>query len=161
VSNLKLSSGIAPLPQMLARGIKVGLGTDGAASNNTLDLLRDAQLAALLYKGVTGDPTCLPATKLAEMLTLDGARVLGLADRIGSLEPGKRADLVCIGLDRPHSWPVYNPFSHLAYAARAGDVLHVVVDGAIVVQSRRLMTLDLAALREEITRAAAHVRAAL
>jgi len=161
VSNLKLSSGIAPLPQMISRGIKVGLGTDGAASNNTLDLLRDAQLAALLYKGVTGDPTCLPATKLAEVLTLDGARVLGLADRVGSLEPGKRADLVCIGLDRPHAWPVYNPFSHLAYAARAADVMHVVVDGRIVVQNRQLKTIDITALRGEAAQAAARVRAAL
>ena len=142
VSNLKLSSGVAPVPQMLEAGVKVGFGTDGAASNNTLDLLRDAQLAALLYKGVSGSPTCLPARQLGEMLTLGGARVLGLDNRIGTLEIGKEADLVCLGVDAPHATPLHDPYSHLAYAARAADVLHVVVRGRILLQNRELLTID-------------------
>lgn len=142
VSNLKLSSGVAPVPQMLAAGVKVGFGTDGAASNNTLDLLRDAQLAALLYKGVSGSPTCLPARQLGEMLTIGGARVLGLGDRVGSLEVGKEADVVCLGIDAPHATPLHEPFSHLAYSARAADVLHVVVRGRILMQNRELLTID-------------------
>jgi 5-methylthioadenosine/S-adenosylhomocysteine deaminase len=147
VSNLKLSSGVAPLPQMLARGIRVSFGTDGAASNNTLDLLRDVQLAALLYKGITGDPTCMPARAMVELLTLGGARVLGLAERIGSLEVGKRADVVCLSLDAPHAVPVYDPWAHVAYAARAADVRHVVIDGRVVVQDGQLLTVDEAPLR--------------
>jgi 5-methylthioadenosine/S-adenosylhomocysteine deaminase len=142
VSNLKLASGVAPVPQMLARGIKVGFGTDGAASNNTLDLLRDVQLAALLYKGVSGDPTVMPARVVAELLTVGGARVLGLGDRIGSLAPGRRADVVCLGLDQPHTVPVYDAYAHLAYAARAGDVRHVVVEGRTVVRDGRITTVD-------------------
>jgi 5-methylthioadenosine/S-adenosylhomocysteine deaminase len=142
VSNLKLASGVAPVPQMLARGIKVGFGTDGAASNNTLDLLRDVQLATLLYKGVTGDPTCMPARVMAELLTIGGARVLGLESRIGSLEPGKRADVVCLGVDEPHAVPVFDPYAHIAYAARASDVTHVVVDGRVVVRGGRVTSVD-------------------
>jgi 5-methylthioadenosine/S-adenosylhomocysteine deaminase len=145
-SNLKLASGVAPVPQMLAHGIKVSFGTDGAASNNTLDLLRDAQLATLLYKGVTGDPTCMPARVMAELLTLGGARVLGLQHRIGSLEVGKRADVVCLRLDDPHSVPAFDPYAHLAYAARASDVSHVVVDGRVVVSDGRMTTVDEAAV---------------
>lgn len=146
VSNLKLGSGVAPVPQMLSRGIKVAWGTDGAASNNTLDLLRDAQLAALLYKGVTGDPTVMSARIVVEMLTLGGARVLGLGERIGSLEVGKRADLVCMSLDLPHTVPTFDPFAHLAYAARASDVRHVVVEGRVVVFDRAVRTLNVADL---------------
>lgn len=142
VSNLKLASGIAPVPQMLARGIKVGFGTDGAASNNTLDLLRDAQLASLLYKGLSGDPTCMPARTMLETLTLGGAGVLGLAARIGSLAPGKRADIVCLSREAPHAVPTFDPYSHVAYAARAADVCHVVVDGRIVVRDRQLLTMN-------------------
>ena len=142
VSNLKLASGVAPVPQMLAHGIKVSFGTDGAASNNTLDLLRDVQLASLLYKGLTGDPTCMPARVMAELLTLGGARVLGLQDRIGSLEPGKRADVVCVGVDQPHAVPIYDSYAHIAYSARASDVRHVVVEGRQVVRDGRMTTVD-------------------
>ncbi len=157
VSNLKLASGLAPVPQMLARGVKVSFGTDGAASNNTLDLLRDGQLAALVYKGITGDPTVLPARTLVELLTLGGARVLGLDDRIGTLEPGKLADVVCFGVDAPHATPVFDPFAHLAYAARASDVRHVVVNGSVTVEDSSIRTLDLAAVQDEVRRVAARV----
>ncbi|HPC82224.1 MAG TPA: amidohydrolase [Thermoanaerobaculaceae bacterium] len=157
VSNLKLSSGVAPVPQMLQAGVKVGFGTDGAASNNTLDLLRDAQLAALLYKGVSGSPTCLPARQLAEMLTLGGARVLGLDDRIGTLEVGKEADVVCLGVDAPHATPLHEPYSHLAYSARAADVVHVVVRGRVLMQNRQLLTIDEAATLAQARRVAAAI----
>jgi len=158
VSNLKLASGVAPVPQMLALGIKVGFGTDGAASNNTLDLLRDAQLASLLYKGLTGDPTQMQARTMVEMLTIGGARVLGLADRVGTLEAGKRADVVCFALDHPRTVPVYDPYSHMAYAARSSDVRHVVVDGRVVVQDRDLVGTDVDGLLEEVQEAAARAR---
>ncbi len=161
VSNLKLGSGVAPLPEMLARGLKVSLGTDGAASNNTLDLLRDAQLAALLYKGLTGDPTCLPARTVVELVTIGGARVLGLADRLGTLEAGKLADLVSLRIDSPHSLPLWDPLAHLAYAARAADVQHVVVGGQVVVRDGALTTVDLAALRREVDSAMARLQPVL
>lgn len=143
VSNLKLASGVAPVPAMIAAGVKVGLGTDGAASNNTLDLLRDMQLAALLHKGITGDPTVLPARAMLEMATSEGAKVLGLANRIGSLTEGREADIVCIKVDGPHTAPMYDPYSHLVFAARASDVRHVVIRGRIIVRNRALQTLDL------------------
>jgi len=143
VSNLKLASGVSPVPAMVAAGVKVGLGTDGAASNNTLDLLRDMQIAALLHKGITGDPTVLPAREMIEMATSEGARVLGLSDRIGRLTEGREADLICIKVEGPHTAPMYDPFSHLVFAARAADVRHVVVRGRIVVRNRALQTIDL------------------
>jgi 5-methylthioadenosine/S-adenosylhomocysteine deaminase len=157
-SNLKLSSGVAPVPQMLARGIKVAFGTDGAASNNTLDLLRDAQLACLLYKGISGDPTCMPARTVAEMLTIGGARVLGLDDRVGTLDAGKRADVVCLAVDRPRAVPVFDPYSHLAYAARSSDVCHVVIEGRTVVRDRALVGVDVDGLLAEVREATARVR---
>jgi 5-methylthioadenosine/S-adenosylhomocysteine deaminase len=158
VSNLKLASGVAPVPHMLDLGIKVGFGTDGAASNNSLDLLRDAQLACLLYKGISGDPTAMGARTIIEMLTVGGARVLGLADRIGTLEVGKRADVICFALDRPRTVPVYDPYSHLAYAARSCDVCHVVIEGRVVVQDRALAGTDVATLLDDVREAAAQAR---
>ena len=143
VSNLKLASGVAPVPQMLAAGLDVGLGTDGAASNNTLDLLRDMQLTTLLHKGVSGDATCLPARAMVEMATCGGARVLGLDHRIGRLVPGFEADLICIANDGPHAIPVYDPFSHLVYAARSSDVRHVLVRGRAVIRNGSPQTLDM------------------
>lgn len=150
VSNLKLASGIAPVPAMVAAGVKLGLGTDGTASNNTLDLLRDAQLAALLHKGAGGDPTALPAKQTVELMTTAGARVLGLDDRIGVLREGFEADLVCLQVKAPHATPLYDPYSHLAYAARAADVLHVLVRGRAVVRDRELTTLDLEEIRAQV-----------
>ncbi|BCW94123.1 MAG: 5-methylthioadenosine/S-adenosylhomocysteine deaminase [Thermoanaerobaculum sp.] len=161
VSNLKLASGVAPLPQMLAQGVKVGFGTDGAASNNTLDLLRDAQIAALLYKGVTGDPTCMPAPTVAALLTRGGAEVLGLGKVVGTLSVGKRADVVCLATHEPHAVPVYDPESHLIYAARASDVQHVVVNGKTLVENRKVLTVDEDALRQEAWRLAPQVRGAV
>jgi len=141
VSNLKLASGISPVPAMVAGGVKLGLGTDGTASNNTLDLLRDMQLAALLHKGITGDPTVLPARTMLELATVGGARVLGL-DNVGLLTEGREADLVCIAVEGPHATPMYDPYSHLVFAARSADVRHVMIRGQVVVRNRELQTLD-------------------
>ncbi|MGD8439468.1 MAG: amidohydrolase family protein [Holophagae bacterium] len=142
VSNLKLASGVAPVPEMVAADLKIGIGTDGAASNNTLDLLRDTQLTALLHKGVSGDPTVLPARTMIEMATIGGAGVLGLDSEIGTLVEGKQADIVCVAVDGPHATPIYDPFSHLVFAARSADVKHVLVRGQLVVGNRELATLD-------------------
>ncbi|MGH8618680.1 MAG: TRZ/ATZ family hydrolase [Burkholderiales bacterium] len=141
-SNLKLASGIAPLTQLLAAGVNVGLGSDGAASNNRLDLWAEMRLAALLAKGVTGDATTVPAWQALEMATLGGARALGLADRIGSIEPGKRADLTAVDLDALELAPCYDPVSHLVYAAGREHVSHVWVDGVPCVADGVLTRLD-------------------
>jgi len=158
VSNLKLASGVSPVPAMLESGVKIGLGTDGAASNNTLDLLRDMQLTALLHKGMTGDPTALPARKMVEMATIDGARVLGLEAAVGTLKEGREADLICIDTDRPHTSPQFDPYSHLVFAARAADVKHVIVHGKVVVRNRRLETIDLEEVLTQVNATAERIR---
>ena len=141
VSNLKLASGVSPVPALIANGVRVGLGTDGAASNNTLDLLRDMQLAALLHKGMTGDPTVLPARTMLELATINGARVLGL-ENTGVLAEGREADLICVAVDGPRTAPMYDPFSHLVFAARSCDVRHVMIRGQVVVRNHALQTMD-------------------
>lgn len=141
-SNLKLASGCAPIPELLARGVAVGLGTDGAASNNNLDLFGEMSLAARLHKVWQGDPTVLPAHEVVALATREGARVLGLEDRVGTLTPGKQADLIVVDLDRAHLTPLYDPCSHLVYAARSADVRHVMVAGRWLLKDRRLLTLD-------------------
>ncbi len=158
VSNLKLASGIAPVAAMSAQGVKLGLGTDGAASNNTLDLLRDAQIASLLHKGASGDPTVLPAREIVEMATIGGARVLGLDHRIGTLTEGREADIVCIDVGRVHTTPMYDPFSHLVFAARAGDVRHVLVRGKTLVRDHKLMTLDIERIRAKANEVAERIQ---
>ena len=157
VSNLKLASGVSPVPTMVDHGVKLGLGTDGAASNNTLDLLRDAQLTALLHKGVSGDPTVLPARKIVEMMTVGGARVLGLEDRIGTLTEGREADVVCIDMSPAHTTPLFDPFSHLVFAARAADVRHVLVRGKTVVRDHKLMTLDIERIKAKANEVAERI----
>jgi 5-methylthioadenosine/S-adenosylhomocysteine deaminase len=141
-SNLKLAAGVAPIPDLLARGVTVGLGTDGAASNNNLDLWGEISLAARLHKGWRHDPTLLPAAQAVALATREGARVLGLHDLTGTLAPGKEADLIVLGLDRPHLTPLYDPYSHLAYAASASDVQHVMVGGSWLLYGGELKTLD-------------------
>jgi 5-methylthioadenosine/S-adenosylhomocysteine deaminase len=146
-SNLKLASGIAPVAGMLANGVNVGIGTDGAASNNRLDLLGEMRLAALLAKGVTGDPTVVPAHTALHMATLAGAKALGLDNRIGSLVPGKRADIAAIELASIEVSPCYDPASQLVYAAGREHVTHVWVDGELRVQDGELLRLDSRELR--------------
>jgi 5-methylthioadenosine/S-adenosylhomocysteine deaminase len=141
-SNLKLASGVAPIPELLARGVTVGLGTDGAASNNNLDLLGEMGLAARLHKVWQGDPTVLPAPEAVALATREGARVLGLGDRVGTLTVGKQADLIVVDVNQAHLTPLYDPFSHLVYAARSADVCHVMVAGRWLLKDRQLLTLN-------------------
>ena len=158
VSNLKLASGIAPIPVLLDAGVRVAMGTDGTASNNTLDLLRDGQLAALLHKGATADPTVLPARLMLEMLTVRGAEALGLGQRIGTLTPGKEADLICVRTDEARATPLHDPFSHMVYAARAADVQHTIVRGQPVLRNGRHLTIDIERARAQAKELAAGIR---
>ena len=141
-SNMKLASGTAPVVRMLALGIPVGLGTDGAASNNDLDMFEAMRFAALLHKLNSMNPTTLPAESVVEMATLGGARALGLQGEIGSLEPGKRADLIVIETDRAHAVPLYNVYSHVVYALKASDVTTSIINGRLVMSEGRVLTLD-------------------
>ena len=142
-SNLKLGiHRAAPVVEALAAGIPVGLGTDGAASNNDLDLFDEMDTAAKLHKYVNGSPTALPAETVFRMGTMGGARVLNLHDRIGSLEPGKRADIVLLDTRRAGLTPLYDVYSHLVYAARGSDVATVLVNGRIVVREGRMLTVN-------------------
>ncbi len=141
-SNSKLASGVCKVPQMLASGVNVALGCDGGPSNNDYDMIREMKLAAIIHKAVTNDPLIVPAEAVLEMATINGARALGLEHEIGSLEVGKKADLVFIDLNRLHTTPSLNPISTLVYAATGGEVDTVVVDGQIVVKQGQLLTMD-------------------
>jgi 5-methylthioadenosine/S-adenosylhomocysteine deaminase len=140
---MKLASGIAPIPQMLSRGVTVGLGTDGCASNNNLDLFSEMDTAAKLHKVNTLDPTVMDALSVLKMATIHGARVLGLEDVTGSLEVGKKADVIVIDTHKPHLTPMYNAASHLVYAAKGSDVIHSIINGQPVMENRKLLTLDI------------------
>ena len=142
-SNLKLASGFCPVARLDAAQVHIALGTDGAASNNDLDLFGELRTAALLGKGVAGDATALPAARMLRMATLDGARALGLERETGSLEPGKTADIVAVDLGQPETEPVYHPVSQLVYAAGRQHVTDVWVAGRRLLADRRLTTLDL------------------
>jgi len=137
-SNLKFANGFAPVARMLAEGVNVGLGTDGAASNNRLDLFQEMRLTALLAKAVSGDASTLPAHRALAMATLDGARALRLDHAIGSIEPGKFADLTAVGFNAPEMLPCYDPVSHLVYSAGRENVSHVWVAGRLLVEDRGL-----------------------
>jgi 5-methylthioadenosine/S-adenosylhomocysteine deaminase len=158
-SNMKLASGVAPVPQMLRAGVALGLGTDGAASNNDLDMWEAMDYAAKLHKVATFDPKVVTAEEALMLATVGGARALHMEADIGSLEEGKRADLVVVDLDALHQTPRYSIYSHLVYATKAGDVRTVVVEGRVVMRDRRLLTLDeplikrrARAIRERISR---------
>jgi len=142
-SNMKLASGIAPVPAMLKKGITVGLGTDGCASNNNLDLFAEMDSTAKLHKVNSMDPTVMDAARVLKMTTIEGAKALGMEEQIGSLESGKKADFIVLDLDSPHLIPMYNPYSHIVYSARGNDVRHSVINGKLVMEDRRLLTLDL------------------
>ncbi len=148
-SNMKLASGVAPVPDLLSAGIIVGLGTDGCASNNDLDLFSEMDTAAKLHKVHRLDPTVMDAETVLRMATVDGARALGLSDRIGTLETGKEADLIVIDLAKPHLAPLYRPVSHMVYAARGSDVRDVIAGGKILMRDRVLTTLDLSKILED------------
>ena len=157
-SNLKLASGIARVADMLRAGVNVAIGTDGPASNNDLDLFGEAQLAAMVQKGITGNPSVLPANEVFAMLTCNGARAVGLGDRTGSLEAGKLADVMVLDLNSPNLTPCYDLYSQLIYAASAADVCHVMVNGKMLMQDRRILTLDEVAVKAEVRRIAQQIR---
>ncbi|MCI5123964.1 MAG: amidohydrolase, partial [Candidatus Electrothrix sp. AR5] len=156
-SNLKLASGTAPLQAMLARGIRVGIGTDGAASNNRLDLIREMDTCAKLHKLRDLDPVAVPAAQVVNMATSGGASVLGLQKKIGLLEAGKKADIILIHLDAPHLQPVHG--SDLpVYAAQGSDVQTVLINGTLVMQDRKILSFDLQETLKQVRRLADQVK---
>jgi 5-methylthioadenosine/S-adenosylhomocysteine deaminase len=148
-SNMKLASGIAPVPQLLAAEVTVGIGTDGAASNNNLDMLEEMRTAALLHKVNQMDPLTLPAPQVLSMATGDGARALGLED-VGLLKPGYKADIILVDLNQAHLYPRHNLTSHMVYAAQASDVDTVIIDGRIVMEKRKVLTIDKERVLQEV-----------
>ncbi|MGD8901920.1 MAG: amidohydrolase, partial [Desulfobacterales bacterium] len=157
-SNMKLASGIAPIPELLTEGICVGLGTDGCASNNDLDLFLEMDTVAKLHKAKTLDPTVMDAETVLKMATIGAARVLGLESFIGSIETGKKADLIIVDTDQPHLTPMYNPVSHMVYAARGSDVTTVMINGTIVMQDGRLTTMDLGRIMDDVNQIAHEIK---
>jgi 5-methylthioadenosine/S-adenosylhomocysteine deaminase len=147
-SNMKLAAGVAPVPKMLAAGVRVGLGTDGAASNNDLNMWEEMDTAAKLHKVFSGDPKVISAQEAFELATIRSAQALHLDREIGSIEVGKRADLVIIERDDLHQIPLYNVYSDLVYATKASDVLTVIINGRLVMRDRKLLTLDEASIKE-------------
>jgi 5-methylthioadenosine/S-adenosylhomocysteine deaminase len=148
-SNMKLASGVAPVPLMLARDVRLGLGTDGAASNNDLSMWEEMDAAAKLHKLFSKDPKVVTAEQAFMMATVGGARALHLEDKIGSLEAGKRADIVIVDFDNLHQTPMYNVYSHLVYATKASDVRHVIINGVIVMRDRNLLTLNESVIKKD------------
>lgn len=141
-SSMKLAAGIAPVPAMLEKGVTVGLGTDGCASNNDHDLFTEMDSAAKVHKIMEMDPAVMDAKTVLRMATINGAKALGLESMIGSIEPGKCADIIILDTNKPHLTPMYNPYSHLVYAAKGSDVSHSIVNGRLVMENRKLLTLD-------------------
>lgn len=157
-SGMKLASGVAPVPAMMKRGICVGLGTDGSASNNDLDMFREMDTAAKIHKVTTLDPTVMNARTVLKMATTGGAQVLGLADRIGSIEVGKDADIILVDMNKPHLTPLYNCYSHLVYAASGSDTKTSIIGGKIVMKNRQLLTIDLEEAMRNVRRIAAEIK---
>jgi 5-methylthioadenosine/S-adenosylhomocysteine deaminase len=156
-SNMKLASGIAPVADLLQAGAVVGLGTDGAASNNNLDLIEEMRSAALLQKVVTMDPTVVPAFQALSMATVNGARALGLGSEVGLLKPGYKADVILVDLHKPHLYPRHDLVANLVYAAQSADVDTVIIDGQVVMAGRRVLTVDEEEVMEKARRCAARL----
>ncbi len=157
-SNMKLASGIAPVPAMQAAGICVGLGTDGPTSNNNLDMFMEMDTAAKIHKVNLMDPTVMDAPTVLGMATIDAARSLGLDRETGSLEPGKKADVIVIDTRKPHLTPMYNIYSHLVYAAGGSDVRHVIINGVPVVRDCALLSFDVDGVMDQMRQIAAEIR---
>ena len=160
-SNMKIASGISPVAEMLQAGVRVGLGTDGAASNNDLDMWEEMRLAALLQKVDRMDPTVMSASTVLRMATSGGALAVGLADKTGSIEVGKRADVIQVAFDDVHHVPTYDVISHLVYVTDEQDVASVVVDGKVLMKEREMLTIDTERVRAEANALAAKIQAAL
>ena len=148
-SNMKLASGVAPIPKMMEQGVLLGLGTDGAASNNDLNMWEEMDTVAKLHKVFSGDPKVISAQQAFELATIRGAQALHLEKEIGSLEVGKRADLLLIERDSLNQIPLYNIYSDLVYATKASDVEGVIINGRVVMQNRRLLTLDEVSIKRD------------
>jgi len=157
-SNMKLASGICPLTKLLQQGVTVGLGTDSAASNNDLDMFGEMDKAAKVDKVARLDPTVMDAETVLKMATINGARVLGLEKEIGSIEPGKRADIILLDVKKPHLTPLYHPLSHVVYCASGADVATSIIEGRVVMRDRRLTTLDIDEVMESMNELAASIR---
>jgi 5-methylthioadenosine/S-adenosylhomocysteine deaminase len=155
VSNMYLAAGTAPIPDMLRAGLTVGLATDGPASNNNQNMIHVLKYAALLHKVAREDPLAMTAEQVLEMATINGAHAIGMGDQIGSLEVGKRADIVLMALDNPFVTPVHDPISSIVYAALGSEPRWVVIDGCVVLANGELTTLDEQAVGERAARAAA------
>ena len=160
-SNMKLASGAAPVPAMLAAGVAVGLGTDGAASNNDLDMFEAMRQAAFLHKLISGDPRVIPAPTAIAMATIDGARALGMEKDIGSLETGKLADVIVVSMSSARQTPMYDAQSHIVYVTRGDDVRTTIVNGKILMRDRKMLTLDAPSVLADARAYAAKVRAAV
>jgi 5-methylthioadenosine/S-adenosylhomocysteine deaminase len=160
-SNMKLASGTAPILEYIKAGVAVGLGTDGAASNNDLDMFEVMRQAAFLHKLTSGDPRAMSARTALELATTGGARVIGREKRLGSLETGKLADLLVVRMDQPRQTPMYDPLSHLVYVTRGDDVDTTIVNGRVLMRDRKVLTLDQAKVLEAARLAAEQVRAAV
>ena len=160
-SNMKIASGIAPIADMLAAGVRVGLGTDGAASNNDLDMWEEMRLASFLQKVEQMNPEVLPAATVLGMATSGGATAIGLGDSVGSLEVGKRADIIQVAFDDVHHVPTYDVISHLVYVSDEQDVASVVVDGKLLMREKELLTIDTERVAEEARALAAKIQSAL
>lgn len=157
-SNMKLASGIAPVPDMLKSNVTVGLGTDGCASNNNLDLFTEMDMAAKLHKINTMDTTVMDAVTVMRMATIEGAKALGMGEITGSLEKGKKADVIVLDTKKPHLTPMYNPFSHLVYSARGNDVTHCIINGQLLMDDRKLLGIDLYEIMEKARQKSEDVR---
>jgi len=160
-SNMKLASGTAPVTKYLAAGVPLGLGTDGAASNNDLDMFEAMRQASFLAKHATHDPTAVPAQTALDLSTIGGARALGMERTIGSLEAGKRADLITVSMSAARQTPLYDPVSHLVYVTRGDDVRNTIVDGKILMRDRQVKTLEAAKVIADADALAVKVRAAV
>jgi len=160
-SNMKLASGVAPVPEMLKAGVTVGLGTDGCASNNNLDMIKEMGTAAKLHKVARLDPTVMDAQTVVRMATIEGAKALGMEKKIGSLEPGKKADMIVIGLNEPHLTPLYCEYSHLVYAASGADVDTVIINGEVVMENRKLLTINEQDVMQKVRKIAVKVKESL
>jgi 5-methylthioadenosine/S-adenosylhomocysteine deaminase len=158
---MKIASGIAPVSDMLEAGVRVGLGTDGAASNNDLDMWEEMRLAALLQKVDRMDPQALPATTVLRMATIGGATAIGLGNTVGSLEPGKRADIIQVAFDDVHHVPTFDVISHLVYVTDEQDVAAVIVDGKLLMINGEFLTIDTDVVASEAAALAARIQAAL
>jgi 5-methylthioadenosine/S-adenosylhomocysteine deaminase len=160
-SNMKLASGTAPVLEYLKAGVSLGLGTDGAASNNDLDMFEAMRQAAFLHKLVSGDPRAVSAQTALEMATIGGARVIGRADKLGSIESGKLADLLIVRMDQPRQTPMYDPVSHLVYVTRGDDVDTTIVNGKVLMRAGNVLTLNETDVLGEARKAAAEVKKAV